>query len=54
MNSDTFMRFVNTDDNFMEYNKNTLYILRNGDFIDIKNIFASISSCRTSIRLLIY
>jgi hypothetical protein len=42
MNSDTFMKFLNIDDNFMQYNKNTLYILRNGDFLDIKNIFASI------------
>jgi hypothetical protein len=30
------------DENFMEYNKNTLYILINGDFLDIKNLFATI------------
>jgi hypothetical protein len=54
MNYETFMYFINIHDNFMKYNKNTLYILRNGYFIGIKNIFASIGSCRTSIHSFIY
>jgi hypothetical protein len=49
MDSDTFIRFLNMDDHFMEYNNNTLYILRYGDFIDIKNIFASISGYQCNI-----
>jgi len=49
MNYDTFITFLNMDDHFMEYNKNTLYIVRNGDFIDIKNIFASIGGRQCNI-----
>jgi hypothetical protein len=49
MNTDTFMKFINIDDNFMQYNKNTLYILRNGDFLDIKNIFASIGGYQCNV-----
>jgi hypothetical protein len=49
MNSESFIKFLNMDDNFMEYNKNTLYILRNGDFIDIKNLFASISGYECNV-----
>jgi hypothetical protein len=49
MNFDTFIRFLNMDDHFMEYNKNTLYILRNGDFLDIKNLFSSISGYQCNI-----
>lgn len=49
MDSDTFIRFINMDDHFMEYNKNTLYILRKGDFLDIKNIFASINGYQCNV-----
>jgi len=49
MNYDTFMKFLDMDENFMEYNKNTLYILRKGDFLDIKNIFASINGYQCNV-----
>lgn len=49
VNLNWFMEFINTDDNFLEYNKNTLYILRNGNVLDIKNIFAFINGNKFNI-----
>lgn len=37
-----FISFLNSDGKFLEYNKNSLYILRDGNFLDMKNIFANI------------
>lgn len=37
-----FISFINGEPKFLEYNKNTLYILRDGNFMDMKNIFSHI------------
>jgi len=37
------------DKNFLEYNKNSLYILRNGDYKDIKNFLTRIQDNEVSI-----
>jgi len=43
---ENFIEFLNNPNaNFLDYNCNSMYILRGGDYIDIKNIFASINSC---------
>jgi hypothetical protein len=40
---DKFVDFLNVkSNNFMDYNKDSLYILRGGNFLDIKNLFAAI------------
>jgi len=49
MSSDKFMKFINSNDQFLEFNKNSLYILRSGNFLDIKNIFAFISGYKINI-----
>jgi hypothetical protein len=49
--SDKFIKFINSNDNFLEYNKNSLYILRNGNFLDIKNIFSIVSGHKVNIGI---
>jgi hypothetical protein len=49
LNSDKFMQFINADNKFLEYNKNSLFILRNGNFLDIKNLFSHISGYQINI-----
>jgi hypothetical protein len=49
INSDKFMNFINFNDEFLKYNKDSLYILRNGNFLDIKNIFAYVSGYKINI-----
>jgi hypothetical protein len=49
MNTKMFIKMVLHVDNFSEYNKTSLYILRDGNFLDIKNIFASINGYKTNI-----
>src|SRR5271156_1880794 len=40
-----FTEFLNIENkNFFDYNQNCLYIIRGGNYIDIKNIFASINN----------
>jgi len=39
-----FVKFSNYDGKFSTFNKNSLYILRGGNFIDIKNLFATIDN----------
>lgn len=49
MNLDNFIILLNSDRDFWEYNKDTLYILRYGNFLDIKNIFSKINQSRYNI-----
>jgi hypothetical protein len=50
INSDEFIKFLNHENgDFLRYNKNSLYIVRGGDFIDVKNIFARVNNCRANI-----
>lgn len=45
-----FIIFLNNSNlNFLEYNKNTLYIIRGGSYRDVKNIFKKINNCNTEI-----
>jgi hypothetical protein len=45
-----FTVFLNNSDlNFLEYNKNTLYIIRNGNYLDVRNIFKKINNCDVDI-----
>ena len=45
MHPETFIEFLNFDNNnFLSYNKDSMYIVRSGDYIDIKNIFTIINN----------
>jgi hypothetical protein len=44
MNHEEFKKFLNNNDEFLIHNKNALYILRDGGFFDIKNLFSSIGN----------
>jgi hypothetical protein len=42
---DVFIKLINIENtNFFEYNKHSLYIIRGGNYIDIKNIFTTINN----------
>jgi hypothetical protein len=42
---DVFIRLFNEEgNNFLDYNLNSLYILRNGNYKDIKNLFSTINN----------
>jgi len=44
MTDEQFILFLNNEENnFIEYNKYSLYILKKGNFLDIKNLFAKIN-----------
>lgn len=43
-----FIEFLNMDD-FMEYNKNSLYILKNSNYINAKQLFTKINGCNTNL-----
>jgi hypothetical protein len=43
LNLERFKGFLNSDKNFWDYNKDSLYIVRNGNYLDIKNIFATVN-----------
>ena len=49
VSADKFINLINSKANFLEYNQHSLYILRKGHFLDIKNIFASISGYNVNI-----
>jgi len=49
MSDDLFKKFLNSDVDFSKYNRNSLYILRSGDFLDIKNLFTSINGFNINI-----
>jgi hypothetical protein len=38
-----------TINNFLSFNKDTIYILKDGTFTDIKNIFTSIEDCKINL-----
>lgn len=42
--ADLFIKHINRNDlDFKDYNKNSLYIIRNGSYMDVKNIFTKIN-----------
>lgn len=43
VNLDRFLKILNSQKSFWDYNKNSLYILRGGNFLDIKNIFSIVN-----------
>lgn len=49
MNCNQFIKFINSEGNFLNYNKNSLYILRDGNFLDIKNLFAVVNGYKINI-----
>jgi hypothetical protein len=49
LNREQFINFLNSDHKFVDYNKNSFYIVRNGNFLDIKNLFANINGCPANI-----
>jgi len=50
MNPENFIKYLNIkDNNFQEYNTNSMYILRNGSFIDIKRLFTIINDINVNI-----
>lgn len=45
VSSDIFIKFINQDNgNFLDYNKDTLFIIRGGNYIDIKNLFNTVNN----------
>jgi hypothetical protein len=44
-----FIKFINSDCDFLKMNRSTLYILRGGTFLNIKNIFSCISGYNINI-----
>ena len=50
MNAEDYVAYLNNPlCNFLEHNKYTLYILKEGNYIDIKNIFGKINGFDTNI-----
>ena len=50
MRLDTFIGFLNYKNNiFQHYNKDSLYIVRGGNYIDIKNLFATIENTQVNL-----
>ena len=49
MDCDQFIKFINFDGGFLEYNRNSLYILRGGNFLDIKKLFSMVSGYQVNI-----
>lgn len=51
MTKEHFVRYLdhNNNNNFLAHNKQAMYILRNSNFLDIKNLFAIINDCQVNI-----
>jgi hypothetical protein len=50
VNADDFISHLNNPSfNFLEYNKYTLYIIKEGSYLDIKSIFTKINGFDTNI-----
>ena len=50
INQENFVRFLNKENvDFINYNKDSIYIIRNGNFLKIKNLFALISNSEVNM-----
>jgi len=50
MNTEQFIAYLNCrDNNFLDYNKNSIYIVRGGNYISIKNLFLTINEYRVNL-----
>lgn len=50
MNTKRFIEYLNYDNNdFSAYNSNSMYILRNSNFLDIKNLFATVNQSEYNV-----
>lgn len=49
LNIEQFIHIINDNQKFKDYNKDSLYILRGGNFLDIKNLFTTIENCKVNI-----
>ena len=50
MKPEYFIKFLNQEGtNFIDYNMHSMYIIRGGNFIDIKNLFKMINDCHVNI-----
>jgi hypothetical protein len=49
INKEQFITILNSKANFLDYNKYSLYILRNGGFLGIKNLFNNINDYQVNI-----
>ena len=49
MNSANFISWLKSKNIFTDYNKDSLYILRNSDFLDVKNIFSCIGETQVNV-----
>ena len=50
MNEENFMQLLTSETHdFLDYNKNSLYILRDGNFLGIKNMFSIINNIQVNI-----
>lgn len=49
LNTEVFKNYLNADNIFLDNNKNSLYIIRGGNYLDIKNLFAVIENCPTNL-----
>ncbi len=49
LNTEVFINYLNTSGVFLNNNKNSMYIIRGGNFLDIKNLFAVIENCPTNL-----
>jgi hypothetical protein len=49
LNTEVFKNYLNADKVFLDNNKNSLYIIRGGNYLDIKNLFAVIENCPTNL-----
>lgn len=45
-----FVEFLSIENHkFTDYNKNSLYIVKGGNYLDIKNLFANINNCQVNL-----
>ena len=50
LNGEQFVKYINSvHSNFLDYNRYCLYIIRDGSFSDIKNLFKLINTCPVDI-----
>jgi hypothetical protein len=48
-NFEEFKLYLNNNNNFLNYNSDSLYIIRGRGYSDIKNLFTSIENCKVNI-----